>query len=205
MKDGLRQGIYTLLGFVLVGGALLGLLWLFAKAIEEGATVLAATFAASATVAGAFIVRYWDRKKEGEAARREHLGPLYEHMGAVMAGFSMTDRKREKVLVDFMRKSIVYASPSTLKAFRDWRVDLPEEDSEVTAADMLRYEVFVKAMRKDVGTSNFALDEGDLLRVVLSDYDEVFGPEPVELSPPDGEPKVTKVTSHKSSSPAGAE
>lgn len=195
MKDGLRQAIYTLLGFVLVGGALLGLLWLFAKAIEKGATILAATLAASATVVGAFIVRYWDRKKEGEAARRQHLGPLYEHMGAVMAGFTMTDRKRDKVLVDFMRKSIVYASPSTLKAFRDWRVGLPEADSEIAAADMLRYEIFVKAMRKDVGTSNFSLDEGDLLRVVLDDYDEVFGPKPVQLAPPDGEPKVIKARS----------
>lgn len=199
MKDGLRQAIYTLLGFVLVGGALLGLLWLFAKAIEKGATILAATLAASATVVGAFIVRYWDRKKEGEAARRQHLGPLYEHMGAVMAGFTMTDRKRDKVLVDFMRKSIVYASPSTLKAFRDWRVGLPEEDSEIAAADMLRYEIFVKAMRKDVGTSNFSLDEGDLLRVVLNDYDEVFDPAPAELAPPDGEPKVMRATSGKSS------
>jgi hypothetical protein len=36
---------------------------LFANAIEKGATVLAAILAAGATVAGAFVVRYWDGRR----------------------------------------------------------------------------------------------------------------------------------------------
>lgn len=199
-KVDLTQWVYTLAAFVLVGGGLLGVLWLFAKAIDRGATVLAAILAAGATVVGAFVVRYWDRKKDGEAARREQLGPLYLDMAAVMAGHGMTDRKREKMILGFMRKSLVYSSPAVLKAFRDWRQGLSDEDDPppaIAAANMLRYEVMVKAMRKDLGTSNFGMDEGDLLRAALTDFDEYAASGALE--PPEGEPTVSSTTRDSSS------
>lgn len=186
------QWVYTFAAFALAGGALTGALWLFAKAIEKGATVLAGILAAGATVTGAFIVRYWDRKREGEGARREQLGPLYEQMAAVMAGHDATDRKREKMILDFMRKSLVYSSPAVLKAFREWRQEISDEEDlppAQAAANMLRYEVMVMAMRKDLGTSNFGMDEGDLLRAALTDFDEYA--RAAELEAPEVEPTVT--------------
>lgn len=55
------------------------------------------------------------------------------------------------MILGFMRKSLVYSSPAVLKAFRDWRQGLSDEDDPppaIAAANMLRYEVMVKAMRR---------------------------------------------------------
>jgi hypothetical protein len=56
-----------------------------------------------------------------------------------------------------------------------WRDALPQNDDwsqEQTKAMMLKYEAFVKAMRKDLGVSNWGLAEGDLGRAVNSDWQE---------------------------------
>jgi len=92
-------------------------------------------------------------------------------------GRNIPERKRAKLLLDFMRKSLMYASPKTLKAFREWFAGLPEDEGdwppEEVKANTLRYEVFVKAMRKDLGISSWGLNDGDLARLGISDYDEL--------------------------------
>lgn len=54
----------------------------------------------------------------------------------------------------------------------------------------------VKAMRKDLGTPNWGLDEGDLARTMVDDFDEFYGEgdesEPVQPPEPAEEPRVTR-------------
>ncbi len=108
----------------------------------------------------------------------------------MLAGREIPARKQEKVILDFMRRSLVYASPSVLRALRVWRDALPQNENwshEQTKAMMLKYEAFVKAMRKDLGVSNWGLAEGDLGRAVNSDWDEYFaGSDPALPPEPDG-------------------
>lgn len=193
------QWIFNLFVFALLGGTVVGMFWLIGKALEKGATVLAASLAAFATVAAAFIVRWFERRKELEATRRQQLGPLFEHLGAVLAGHEATDRKREKILTDYIRKSLMYASPAVLKAWREWRDNLTDDDAprHEQRANALRYETFVKAMRKDLGVSNWMLSDGDLGRAAIRDWDEYYGDgTPDDLLPPepDDEPVVSKAT-----------
>lgn len=176
------------------------LVWLVAFAIREGATVVAATVAALATIGAAVVARNYERRKALEATRREHLGPLFEDLASVLAGHDMTDRKREKVLVGFMRKALVYASPGTLHAFRQWRAGIEqlehEESRPVQLANALRYEAFVRAMRADLGVSNRGLSDGDLARAVLTDFDEYyFGSGPSPLQAPEVEPRAGRAGS----------
>jgi hypothetical protein len=72
--------------------------------------VAAALLAAGATVFGAALVRYFDRRRIMDATRREHLSGLYLEMASVLAGQEIPARKRDKVVVDFLKKSLVYAS-----------------------------------------------------------------------------------------------
>jgi hypothetical protein len=197
LRKAVGQWTFNLVVLAVVGGTLAGIIWLFALAIREGSTIVAATLASLATVSAALIVRYFERRKELESTRRQHLGPLYEHLGSVLAGQDMAQRKREKVIFEFMRKSLIYASPGVLKAFREWREQLPDGDGadDVTREDMLRYESFVKAMRKDLGVSNFTLQDGDLCRAVLTDFDQLYGQADVDaLVPPESLGHAPRVT-----------
>jgi hypothetical protein len=72
-------------------------------------------------------------------------------------------------------ESLVYASPATLKAYRTWFTKLPAEEQWPEGAfrpNSLRYEAFVKAMRKDLGISNWGLQDGDLTRIGVNDFDD---------------------------------
>jgi hypothetical protein len=173
-----RSRIWGAIAFVLVIamiiGTVAGLVSLFALAIREGSTVGAGLIAALATVGAALILRYYERRKEMEAVRREAMAKTYEELAAVLTGHEIPKRKREKVVLDFLRKCLVYASPRTMSAFREWRANLPDHDDwspAETVSNDLRYEEFVKAMRRDLGISNWLLQEGDLSRTVQSDFD----------------------------------
>lgn len=193
------QWFYNVAAVLLVGLLIAGVFWLFGKAIEKGATVLATSLAALATVAAAFIVRWFERRKELEAARRQHLGPLFEQLGAALAGHEMSPRKVEKVMTEYTRRALMYASPAVLKAWREWRDFVVEDDAprHLHRENALRYEAFVKAMRKDLGVSNWMLEEGDLGRAAVNNWDEHFGdgtPEPLTPPEPDEEPRVSTDT-----------
>lgn len=176
MQSLISRVFYSVLAFGLMVGGLLGIVWLIAKAIDKGATILAASLASLGTVGAAAIVRYYERRKEGESARREQLGKLYEAFGAAFAGQSRPDRTIEKMLMEFRRKSLLYSSPAVIKAFTTWWREIPDEDapeSEWVGSLQLQEEM-IKKMRTDLGTSNFGLDSGDLARAMHADYDAML-------------------------------
>ncbi len=109
-----------------------------------------------------------------EAIRREQLGATYNQMAQVLHGQEMPEDQRMQLVDDFLQKSLMYASPKTLKAYREWFTKLPVEDSPVEAfrPSSLRYEQFVKAMRRDLGMSNWGLQDGDLARMRINDWDD---------------------------------
>ncbi len=110
-----------------------------------------------------------------ETIRREQLGATYNQMAQVLHGQEMPQKRRVKLVDDFLKKSLMYASPNTLKTYREWFTRLPVEEEWPTEAfrpNALRYEAFVKAMRKDLGISNWGLQDGDLARMRIDDFDE---------------------------------
>jgi hypothetical protein len=161
------------LGLVVLAIAVVGLL--FVLAIRAGSAFGAALLAALATVGAAVLVRDFERRRVMEAIRREQLGATYNQMAQVLHGQEMPEKKRVKLVDDFLRKSLVYASPTTLKAYRAWFTQLPAEEEwprEAFRPNSLRYEVFVKAMRRDLGISNWGLQDGDLARMRINDFDQ---------------------------------
>lgn len=181
------QFAYNSLILAFCAALLAGIGWLFLQAIERGATLLGATLAAVATIAGASILRHFERQKELAAIRREHMGALYEHLAAVAAGEEMTPRQIQKVIVEFRRKSLVYASPAVIHAFSAWLNNLHDDDApaHVVRENMLQYEHFILGMRVDLGVSNRGLSSGDLLRAMNTDFDDVLPPEPSTVVPPE--------------------
>lgn len=175
MQSRLRTAIYQLIGLAIVVALLAGVARLFLLAIEEGSTFGAALVAALATVAAAAVVRGFEKRRVMEAIRREQLGAVYTELAQALHGREVPVKEREKLVLDFMRKGLMYASPGTLKAFRTWQSKLPTTEQwarEDFRPNSLRYEEFVKAMRKDLGISNWNLGDGDLARLGINDYDD---------------------------------
>jgi hypothetical protein len=166
-------GFIIVLGLIVVAFAAAGLL--FVVAVRAGSAFWAAFVAALATVGAAGLIRDFERRKSMEALRREELGPIYNQMAQVLHGQEIPEDERLQLIDDFLRKSLVYASPATLKAYRAWYVQLPSEEDwpkEAFRPNSLRYEAFVKAMRKDLGVRNLGLQDGDLARMRISDFDQ---------------------------------
>lgn len=162
--------------------------WLVVKVIEQGSTTMTAIVAAAATVGVGLVGRYYEREKAAQATRKSELGTVYEQIASVTHDVK-TPRQMEKLVLGFFRKGIVYAGPSVLEAYRVWRDQIHDDDTTSQAelrASMLRFERLLLAMRSDLGMSNKGLKEGDLLRVVLNDYDTTFddaGPDQIAASP----------------------
>jgi hypothetical protein len=161
------------LGLLVAGVAVTGIL--FAAAIRAGSTFWTAAIAAIATVGAAFVLRAFERRKVMEEVRREQLTDAYVEMAQVLHGRSISEESRNEVMLEFMRKSLVYASANTVKAFNEWSEQMPDgdqEDLKLWKASSLRYEAFVKAMRSDLGISNWNLQDGDLIRIGIDDFDD---------------------------------
>lgn len=132
--------------------------------------------AAVATVAAAVVLRSFERRKVMEEIRRDQLTETYVEMAQVLHGREVAQEKRNDVMLDFMRKSLLYASAKTIKAFSAWATQVPDEketDPKAWRASSLRYEVFVRAMRSDLGIDNRNLPEGDLIRIGVDDFDSL--------------------------------
>jgi hypothetical protein len=168
------QVISTVLGLILVVAAMAGVAFLFILAVRQGATFWAATVAAGATVVGALLVRNFERRRVADSIRRERLADIYMEMAQVLHGRQLPKEERNESMADFLRHSLVYASAKTLKAFQSWTSGFPEDGATADAyrASSLRYEVFVRAMRDDLGISNRGLSEGDLIRLGIYDWDD---------------------------------
>jgi hypothetical protein len=175
MASKIGRLIWMALAWVVVIGSLAAVVYVFILAVHHGATVGAALLATGATVGGAWLVRYFERRRVMDDVRRKEIGPLYLELAAVLAGQESTARKREKIILDFQRKCLLYSSAGTLKAFRTWLRALPDGDEDwppdVARENTLRFEAFVKEMRRDLGISNWQLQDGDLARTVLSDFE----------------------------------
>lgn len=166
------------LALLLVFGAIGSVIFLFILAIRHGSTLGAALLATAATIFGSALVGLFERRRVMDNVRREQIASLYLEFASVLTGREINERKREKVIIDFQRKCLIYSSAATLKAFRTWYRELPvrsngEWSDQETVENNLRYEAFIKAMRRDLGISNWNLQDGDLARTVLSDFDEI--------------------------------
>ncbi|HEU4706850.1 MAG TPA: hypothetical protein VFS64_06675 [Solirubrobacterales bacterium] len=167
--------LWTLLGLAVIVVVLAGAGLLFVLAVRAGSAFGAAVIAAAATVSAAWLVRFFERGRVMEAVRREELSSIYNQMAQVLHGQEVPPKKRLKLVDEFLKKSLVYASPATLKAYRSWFTQLPKHEKwskEEFRPSALRYEVFVKAMRKDLGISNWGLQDGDLARMRIHDFDD---------------------------------
>jgi hypothetical protein len=174
------QTIYNFLVLVLVAAVLAGIGWLIYEAIDRQSALLGTALTALAAIVAVFVGRWVERQTDAARARREHLAPIYEDLIARFTDAQDQQRPVEELLRLFQRKVLIWGPGSLIASFQRWRASIPDDyDDEGAQPDIesfLNFEAFMRAMRSDVGTSNRDLAEGDLMRVLINDFDEYYVP-----------------------------
>lgn len=145
------------------------------------ANVAAAIIAALAAATGALYTQRSSRSQEISESHRPQKIEVYNvymdiidsvmnlskkgQLGDIAAGAVPQDL--EKLLRQFRRGLIVWASPQVILAYDRSRRPGKEPVDVLRRADMV-----FQAIRKDLGSSNWGLREGDLIKLFLADPDE---------------------------------
>ena len=175
-----------------LGSALLGFLFLatllllgyfiitgftnFFRALDQPLVI--AILAASVTILTSTITvvvgRILERKKEIEAHFRQRKYDQYDELLAILYGLfggGSAEVSEDTVakLREWQRKLILFAGAKTLRSFVDWMTDLKR--GEPTIRTVLLMEEFFKALRADLGVSNFGVRQGDFAHLILRHAD----------------------------------
>jgi len=168
---------------VLGAAALAGAGWLVYQAIQSGSTFLGTVIAAFATVVAVLVARYFEGQRDAQLVRREHLTSIYEDLIVRFTNAESASDGPDAVdaIRLFHRKVLLWGHADVVKSFVAWRNTLPEDPDEIderTPAEnmpmFLAAESFIRSLRKDMGISNRGLEEGDLLRVWVNDFDDHY-------------------------------
>jgi hypothetical protein len=165
---GLGWGVYLVLGALL--RQLAGVTTDVGKAIvTAGATVFAA-------VLSVVLGKLWEQRvKINEEVRQRKL-PVYEQQIALMFSFLSKDEASKPTQQDVQKafrsiteKLLVWGGPAAIRAWSAFRLHTWEKDRP--REGFLKFEAFIKAVRKELGNTNTPLADGDLLRTFINDID----------------------------------
>ncbi|MCP4139357.1 MAG: hypothetical protein GY755_03540 [Chloroflexi bacterium] len=79
--------------------------------------------------------------------------------------------KLQKKFFKLNRGLIIWGSPKTIKAWHNFR--LGSKESSSNHEPLFLMDAILRSIREDLGNSNFGLKEGDLIKIFLSDPEEL--------------------------------
>lgn len=171
--------------FLFIGGLfVLKILEIIFDNIEKVNTnILVAIIGSTVTIFGYFISRYLEKKKLIEQQIREQKIPVYDEFIEFLFKILKNDKSNKKLsdkeLIDLFyslnKKSILWLSDDSLKAYKEWRIksiNLSQESSKNAGVEMMALlEKMLFEFRKDIGHKNKRLKRGDILSLFINDWD----------------------------------
>lgn len=167
--------------------ALLGVgLYFFISAILDKLNALnsdlgKAIIAGAVTVAAAIVTlvvgKVWEQKVKIQQEIREKKIPVYEKQietfFAVMfaekiTGQATSQEDIQKAFLIFTEKLIIWGSPDVIRAWSSFR--LHDVKNSKPTEHLLKLEMFIRAIRTDLGSSNATLPTGELMRLFVNDF-----------------------------------
>ena len=147
------------------------------KSVDAGVTAAIVT-----AIAGIFGILYsqWHTKtKEISEGHRPQKIALYDTFFDIIEHFMRNERekKTEKGIPNALKKKfeklnrgmIIWASPGVINAWLEFRRG-PEDPNQNTP---MLVDSILREIRKDLGNSNWGLSEGDTVRILLKNVDEL--------------------------------
>jgi len=142
-------------------------------------SVAPAVIAALVTVFSLIFVYWKDRSKSRSEAHREKKIEVYSNFFEIV--FSVLRRSKENDgatqyieseefkdrFFDLMKGATFYGSPSVIKALSDWKVNNTSSTDPLHSIRMVGSVLL--AMRKDIGLSNFGIDNLTIHQIYVND------------------------------------
>jgi hypothetical protein len=166
--------VYGLFGFIR---------WMFLGVVGLDEKVSAAIIAACATffvsVATVVYTQHKTKSREIDNSHREQKIKIYkEFMDKAVVGVLKATKEKtfntpefqkelEELFFSFTGDVIVWGSPAVIRAYTAFRNIGAKPDI------ILRMDDLLKAMRKDLGNSNWSLNRGDLIKLFIKDPEKL--------------------------------
>ncbi|MFP3897406.1 MAG: hypothetical protein ACLFV5_11310 [Anaerolineales bacterium] len=183
------KGILILAGIALVVAVGYGIFLLLSALLRRTAaldeTVVAALVASLTGVFGYWYTQRESKSREIAEAHRPKKIELYRTFMDILQRFiqpSLDDEDTEidpenlskdvqDLFFEFNRGLIVWGSPSMIETWLRFRSEANLPDAENRA--LLLMDEVLRSIRKDLGNSNFGLNDGDLVKIFLKDPEEL--------------------------------
>jgi hypothetical protein len=172
----LSQALSFVIAVAFIGGA--G--WLIVRGVEKEPALVGSLLTAASAVVAVAISRNMEKRAELRQIHRDQMTPLYaELIDRVRTAIEDQDpAEAEKFWKGLASRLILFGPPSVIKA----QLVLSRHFEQIEAPfapdpkAMLLLERLYRAIRADLGHDDKDLDQGDLLRLYITDIDEVIGP-----------------------------
>jgi hypothetical protein len=125
-------------------------------------------------VVAAILQRRWEKRQELERSRREQMSPIYERLVGILKE-SPGEEETSEFFKDLTTKMLLYGPAPIIKEWIEFRLRGMSTASDPTnPTSLLNYEKLLLLVRKDLGHDDSELKLGDLLRIYVNDFDEMY-------------------------------
>lgn len=136
------------------------------------------------SVASVISTNKAQKRREIEAEHRKQKAEIYEEF--MKFWFDLITREKldrppmsEKDMLEFVagfsQRMIVWGSDEVVREYLAMKTTYQDGDGESHKSMMLRFESMMFAMRRDLGHDNKGMEPTSLLRLFITDVDEVWG------------------------------
>jgi len=177
----MKKTISTLVGIALLVFFIYGIVQLAILLFHSDIKIIAGFFAFFSAISGAFITQYYIKKREEKNAHREKKIEIYSEFidifQRMLAGNNnelkikkVGEEELQKFFFRFHRDIILWGSPGVIKTFLKFKNGETDTDD---AYKLFLVNDLYKEFRKDIGLSNFGLNSNELIKINLTDPDEL--------------------------------
>jgi hypothetical protein len=125
-------------------------------------------------VVAAILQRRWEKRQELERSRREQMAPIYERLVGILKE-SPGEEETSEFFKDLTTKMLLYGPAPIIKEWIEFRLHgMSTAGDPTNPTSLLNYEKLLLLVRKDLGHDDSELQLGDLLRIYVNDFDEMY-------------------------------
>jgi hypothetical protein len=172
-KQGLAQRtIGVILALALLGAGA----WLLIREFDKDPALVGSLLTAAGAVVTVVVGRSLDKRAELRQAHREQMAPLYLELIERVKTVDQDDEEAAEFWRDLSTRLVLYGPAPVIRAQIALSRHIAAVGENVDAATPVLLERLYRAMRADLGHDDKDLPSGDLLRLYITDIDDLLGP-----------------------------
>jgi hypothetical protein len=173
------MSLWTRIVGVVVALALIGGIgWVVVRGIEKEPALVGSLATAMSAVVAVSVARNMEKRAELRQVHREQMAPLYAQLIERVRTVDQDEDEAAAFWTDLSSRLILYGPAPVIRAHLalSRHVAAAEQSGVPDMTMMLTLERLYRAMRADLGHDDKELQSGDLLRLYVTDIDDLIGP-----------------------------